>query len=49
MAYPECHMEKDTREIIGDRLVIQAVPAFITTIGFFAALTSGAEAIASGE
>jgi hypothetical protein len=30
-------------------LVIHAVPAFITTIGFFASVTSGADAMASGE
>jgi hypothetical protein len=34
---------------MGERLVIHAVPAFMMTIGFFAAVTSGAEAIASGE
>ena len=49
IACPACHIENDTREIIGERLVIQAVPAFMITIGFFASVTSWAEAIASGE
>lgn len=49
MAKPACHIENDTREIIGDRLVIHAVPAFMITIGFFASVTRDAEAMASGE
>jgi hypothetical protein len=49
MAWPACHMENDTREIIGERLVIHAVPAFMITMGFFAAVASGADAMASGE
>jgi hypothetical protein len=49
MACPACHIENDTREIMGERFVIQAVPAFMITIGFLPSVARGAEAMASGE
>ncbi|MNC97195.1 hypothetical protein D3C83_147780 [compost metagenome] len=49
IAWPACHIENDTREIIGESVVIHAVPAFMMIIGFLPSVASGADAIASGE
>ena len=42
-------MVNETRAMYGESFGIQAVPAFMTTIGTLALVTSGALAIAFGE